>query len=95
MSYKLPTDYTNLRPKQRRGVREQYVKEQDNKCLYCGGDLHSKPPLDIQNTPINLKLFPHGFLMHPIHLQHNHKTGMTEGSVHARCNAILWQYHGR
>ena len=40
-------------------------------------------------------LFPAFFLSHPIHLQHNHETNMTEGAVHARCNAVLWQYEGR
>jgi hypothetical protein len=30
-----------------------------------------------------------------IHLQHCHKTNMTEGAVHAYCNAVLWQYEGK
>lgn len=34
-------------------------------------------------------------LRYPVHLQHNHDTGMTEGAVHARCNAVMWQYLGR
>ena len=34
-------------------------------------------------------------LAHPIHLQHNHSTDMTEGAVHAYCNCVLWQYEGR
>jgi hypothetical protein len=29
-----------------------------------------------------------------VHLHHSHETGMTIGAVHARCNAVLWQYHG-
>jgi hypothetical protein len=40
-------------------------------------------------------LFPPNFLKYPVHLQHNHDTDMTEGAVHARCNAVMWQYHGR
>lgn len=35
------------------------------------------------------------FLQHPIHLQHNHTTGMTEGAVHNYCNAVMWQYEHR
>jgi hypothetical protein len=34
-------------------------------------------------------------LKSPIHLQHDHDTGLTEGAVHAYCNAVLWQYEGR
>jgi hypothetical protein len=34
-------------------------------------------------------------LLHPVHLQHSHVTGLTEGAVHAFCNAVLWQYEGR
>ena len=44
---------------------------------------------------INWKLFPPFFLRFPIHLQHNHDTNMTEGAVHAYCNAVMWQYEGR
>lgn len=92
---KLPTDYTKLHPKQRREVREQYIKEQNNLCMYCGDDLNNPPPKHITDKPINWNLFPDGFLVHPIHLQHCHKTNMTEGAVHAYCNAVLWQYEGR
>ena len=34
-------------------------------------------------------------LDHPIHLQHSHNTGVTEGAVHNYCNAVMWQYDGR
>ena len=50
---------------------------------------------DIKNKKINWKLFPPNFLKYPIHLQHCHKTGWTEGAVHAYCNAVMWQYEGR
>jgi len=30
-----------------------------------------------------------------MHLHHNHETDMTEGAVHAYCNAVLWQYEGK
>lgn len=32
----LPTDYTKLTQPQRREVRIQYIKEQNNLCMYCG-----------------------------------------------------------
>lgn len=91
----LPTDYTKLNAKQKKLVRELYIEEQDNKCWACGELLSGSPRQDIIETKINYKLFPPGFLKNPIHLQHNHDTNMTEGAVHAKCNAVLWQYYGK
>lgn len=91
----LPTDYTKLSSKQRKEVREQYIDEQDGICPVCDRSLDGPPRIDIENTKINFRLFPPGFLRNPIHLQHCHKTNMTEGAVHAKCNAVLWQYYGK
>jgi hypothetical protein len=92
----LPIKYSNISsPDERRLVRETYIKLQEGKCMYCGGNLYDKPPSRIANKPVKESLFPQGFFKWPIHIQHCHKTGMTEGVVHAKCNAILWQYHGR
>jgi len=93
--YNLPVDYDNLCSVERRKVREQYIKEQDNMCWFCKEDLFSEPPERITEKSINLKIFPIGFLNSPIHLQHDHDTGLTEGAVHGYCNAVLWQYYGR
>jgi hypothetical protein len=90
---KLPVNYTKLTGQQRRLVREAYIKKQDNLCVYCNTSLHGKPP-DC-GKKINWDLFPPNFLNYPIHIQHNHDTDMTEGAVHAYCNAVLWQYHNR
>ena len=49
----------------------------------------------ITNKYIDWDLFPENFLKAPIHLQHNHNTGMTEGAVHNYCNAVMWQYEHR
>lgn len=94
-TYNLPVEYDKIPAREKRLVREQYIKEQDNKCWHCGEDLFAAPPDRITEKDINLNLFPIGFLNHPIHLQHDHFTGLTEGAVHAYCNAVLWQYHGR
>lgn len=91
----LPLNYNELTPIQRMDVRERYIKEQKGKCFYCGEDIHKNPPQRIISKEINWKLFPKNFLKYPIHLQHNHYTGMTEGAVHAYCNAVMWQYEGR
>lgn len=90
-----PVDYDKLTPAERRKVREEYVKEQGNLCYYCNSSLSNSPPDYIIEQKINWNLFPPGFLKSPIHLQHNHTTGMTEGAVHAYCNAVMWQYEGR
>jgi len=91
----LPVDYTLLSSRQRRIVREVYVTMQNGNCYYCEDPIRLKPGQEIEELPINWELFPPFFLRHPVHLQHNHETNMTEGAVHARCNAVMWQYEGR
>jgi len=95
MKYKLPVDYTLLHWTERKEVREQYIQEQNGKCLYCGKSLFGEPDKKVKDKKINLKLFPNNFLKYPIHLQHDHNTGMTEGAVHSYCNAVMWQYEGK
>jgi hypothetical protein len=94
---KLPVDYTKLdwRKGETRAVREQYEKDQKGCCYWCHSYLDEVPPDSIMKKNIDWSLFPKGFRMSPIHLQHNHDTGMTEGAVHMYCNAVMWQYHGR
>jgi hypothetical protein len=93
---KLPANYNNLTTIQRREVRKLYSEMQNWKCHHCGSHLMKEPTKEMQQKSINFSLFPGGtgFLKYPIHLHHDHNTGMTIGAVHARCNAILWQYYG-
>lgn len=93
--FNLPVDYTKLTPFQRKIVRDKYISQQLGQCFYCNQPLNQDPPKRIMDKPIDWSLFPSGFLKHPIHLQHSHKTGMTEGAVHAYCNAVMWQYEGK
>jgi hypothetical protein len=88
----LPQNYNALTPFQRRKVREEYIRIQNGKCMYCKKPLNISPK---QDKEINWDLFPPNFLKYPIHLQHNHNTGLTEGAVHAYCNAVMWQYEGK
>ena len=92
---KLPVDYTKLSPSQRRAVRFEYIGKQNGLCHYCNSPLDKEAPQHIRNKKINWRLFPANFLKYPIHLQHNHNTGMTEGVVHNYCNAVMWQYENR
>lgn len=91
---KLPVNYSKLHWSERRKVREEYVKQQGGVCQCCKVSLQGPPPRGILEKPIDWDLFPKGFQDHPIHLHHDHSTGMTIGAVHARCNAYLWVYHG-
>jgi len=93
--YNLPVNYTVLHWTERKEVREQYIKEQEGICIYCKESLFKDPPKRIINKQINWKFFPPNFLRYPIHLQHDHSSGMTEGAVHAYCNAVLWQYENK
>ncbi len=36
--------------------------------------------------------FPKGMLDHPVHLHHNHETGLTIGAIHVYCNIISFVY---
>lgn len=93
--FTLPVLYSKTSSANRRLVREQYVKDQHGLCYWCNCVLTEQPPKDILDMKINWRLFPTGFLNAPIHLQHNHDTDLTEGAVHAYCNAVMWQYHNR
>jgi hypothetical protein len=92
---KLPVQYHRLAPANRARVRKEYVRRQGGKCMHCGESLGSNPPKRITDKKIDWSLFPDGFLNHPVHLQHCHNTGWTEGAVHAYCNAVMWQYERR
>lgn len=95
MTCVLPTNYDDLTQPERRVVRLEYIRRQDGKCQHCGEPLDGEPRGDIRAKKIDLRRFPPNFLCHPVHLHHSHRTGLTIGAVHARCNAVLWQYHGR
>ena len=91
---KLPVNYENLHWRKKREVREEYVRQQKGLCFFCGASLKGKPSAEIANKRVDFTLFPINFFKYPVHLHHDHKTGMTLGAVHNHCNAVLWQYHG-
>ena len=92
---KLPVMYEDLSWQEKRDVRNKYIDLQEGKCMFCKYPLTEPPSPEVTAKKINLRLFPANFLKYPVHLQHCHNTGLTEGAVHAYCNAVLWQYHGR
>jgi hypothetical protein len=95
MKYTLPINYNLLHWTERREVRLQYIEEQNGICAYCGSLLSEEAPIHIRQKKINWELFPAKFMSFPVHLQHNHDTGMTESAVHNYCNAVMWQYENR
>lgn len=90
----LPAFYPAMTWQERKAVREEYVRRQNNLCHYCKASLDGKPLAKVRKLSIIKGLFPQGFFKWPVHLHHDHNTGMTIGAVHNYCNAVLWQYHG-
>ena len=90
----LPVNYDKIPQRQRRLVREEYIRVQGGLCKHCGAPLDGDPAKVVMDLWVKTGLFPTGFFNSPVHLHHDHNTGMTIGAVHARCNAVLWQYHG-
>jgi len=90
----LPVDYDKLKQWQRRLVRLEYIRLQNGKCYHCKKPLDGPAAKKILKKKLNRKMFPKGFLDWPVHLHHDHNTGLTIGAVHCYCNAVLWQYHG-
>tara|TARA_R110000850_G_scaffold233967_1_gene358820 strand:- start:20824 stop:21123 length:300 start_codon:yes stop_codon:yes gene_type:complete len=90
----LPVQYNDLSSQERRLVRERYVRKQSGLCSGCDEPLDGPPHISVANAHIDWSLFPKNFQDHPVHLHHDHTTGLTIGAVHARCNAFLWQYFG-
>ena len=90
----LPINYDQAHWTVRKVAREQYIEEQNGLCYHCKEPLIGSPSKKIVNKPINKKLFPKSMFKYPIHLHHSHVDGFTIGSVHSKCNAVLWQYNG-
>lgn len=90
----LPVNYDEMEHTQRRVVRAEYVKIQGGKCFHCGEMLRDDPSSDVKSKTVNESLFPDTFFTWPVHLHHNHNTGMTIGAEHSYCNAVLWEFHG-
>lgn len=93
--YNLPLIYHEIPIEEKKYVRKQYMEEQNYKCMYCDEDILKPAPDFITKLKIDWGLFPPNFLKYPIHLQHSHDTGLTEGVVHNYCNAVMWQYENK
>jgi len=92
---RLPVIYKDLTPRMRYIVRSEYIEQQNGLCFHCKESLNGKPSKSVLRLHIKTSLFPPNFFKYPIHLHHDHDTGLTIGVVHNRCNAVLWQYYGK
>lgn len=91
---RLPANYGKLSPMEKADIRDRYIFLQQEKCWYCKRTLTKGPSERVRKLPLGQVKFPKTFFHHRIHLHHNHTTGLTIGAVHAKCNAVLWIYHG-
>lgn len=94
MTMKLPANYDKMSSKARRACREQYIEEQKGLCCYCKAPLTGPPAPEVEKLGVHTELYPTNFFKNPVHLHHNHTTGMTIGATHCHCNAVLFEYHG-
>lgn len=90
----IPINYNKSDWQTRKNARLEYITKQKGLCYYCEKPLNGKPHSEVLSRYINWNLFPKDFTKHPIHLHHDHVSGMTIGAVHSLCNAVLWQYYG-
>lgn len=88
----LPVMYDHVSREVRARVRDEYARRQKGICPFCLQPLLGDPPPVIQRLPLNAMNWPPEFFRWPVHLHHDHRTGLTIGAYHSRCNAILACY---
>jgi transposase-like protein len=89
--------YDDLNWKQRLKLRDRYVEHFHGVCMYCHEQLDSEPASIVRDSTDEIAWdvspgFKEGFLKNPVHLHHDHNTGLTLGPVHALCNAHSWHF---
>lgn len=89
---KLPRFYPSMTTDERREARSEYSRLQGGDCWYCGHSLSEDSPLESCAVNVRWHRFPKNFLTWPVHLHHDHDTGLTIGAVHAYCNAVSFDY---
>lgn len=84
----LPTKYSSLTGERKSAVKEAYICLQRDRCWLCGDDLYDPPKFLVEN-PNYMPLCGNQLAEHsPLHLHHDHKTGLTLGVTHAECNIL-------
>lgn len=93
-----PQRYRDLNISQKQELRDQYVDYFRGRCVYCDRQLDDEPHKFVCQSAdeIEWDALPggkEGFLKNPVHLHHDHETGLTLGPVHAQCNAHSWHFY--
>ena len=92
----LPMLYS--RKHMRKRAREKYIEQQQGICPHCNTLLVDEPTKQIEQlktNPYGVLLLASPFFNWPIHLHHDHSTGLTVGAYHAACNAVLDVFHNQ
>lgn len=84
----LPTKYSSLSGERLAVVKEAYICLQRERCWLCGGNLYELPNHVVDNPNLIGLCSSQLAEQHPLHLHHNHDTGLTLGVAHAECNII-------
>ncbi len=95
---KFPQRYRDLNSNQRRKLRDEYIEYFNGRCMYCDELLDDEPHEFVRQSADqidwdDLAGGKEGFLKNPVHLHHDHQTGLTLAAIHAMCNAHSWHFH--
>jgi len=84
----LPIKYSSLSGERLSAVKEAYTCLQRERCWLCGNNLWDLPKYIVENPKL-MGLCGNQLAEHsPLHLHHDHDTGLTLGVTHAECNII-------
>jgi len=94
---KFPQRHRDLNTDQRRKLRDEYIECSRGRCAYCEEMLDDEPHAFVRQSADqiewdNLPGSKEGFLKDPVHLHHDHETGLTLAAIHALCNAHSWHF---
>jgi hypothetical protein len=93
-----PQKYDDLNSEEKRKLREQYIEWFNGRCLYCEEMLEDEPHKFVRQSADDIEWDDlhggkEGFLSNPVHLHHDHETGLTLAPLHALCNAHSWHFN--
>lgn len=84
----LPTKYSSLSGERLSAVKDAYICLQRERCWLCGDNLYELPKYIVDNPNYMGLCYNQLAEQTPLHLHHNHDTGLTLGVAHAECNII-------
>ena len=85
----LPTKYSSLSGERLSAVKEAYICLQRERCWLCGNNLYELSKYLVDNPKLMPLCGNELAERYPLHLHHDHDTGLTLGVTHAECNIII------